>query len=227
MYSSTDNANDADVELSIDNDGDGTTDEVLKAGKNTETVYEPPEIDGPDEIIETEESDSDSLPLILIIIGAIVLLIVVVIIIVVASKSKKKKPEDDAETPTVYPEDYPEAETPVVAEAPARDANTGSITILTGSMEGTSIPIQDGEMVTLGKDKKLARLAFSGDYNHVSRVHCTVTFSARHRKYYVTDCSSNGTYRENRARLEKGKRTAVEPNSVILLADERCSVRLK
>jgi predicted RNA-binding Zn-ribbon protein involved in translation (DUF1610 family) len=114
-----------------------------------------------------------------------------------------------------------------IAKAPHYEVSVGTITILTGSMKGASLSIKDGETINLGKDKNLAHFIFPGDYNLVSRIHCTVTFSARHKKYYVTDCSSNGTYRENRVKLEKGKRTAVEPNSVILLADEWCSVLLK
>lgn len=103
--------------------------------------------------------------------------------------------------------------------------NSGTISVLTGSMNGFSIPIKDGETLYLGKDQKVANLVFTGDYKNVSRLHCSVTYDAKTSKYYVVDSSSNGTF-VGKKRLIKGKRTPVESNTIIALANEDCSVLL-
>ncbi len=103
---------------------------------------------------------------------------------------------------------------------------SGVIQITNGSMNGFSVPIKDGEVLYLGKDPNVANIVFTSDYKNVSRVHCSVTFDAKTGKYYVTDCSSNGTYFISRKRLIKGKRTPVNINTVLLLANDECTILL-
>ena len=67
---------------------------------------------------------------------------------------------------------------------------------------------------------------FVEDYSKVSRLHCTVSYSEKSEKYFVTDCSSNGTFYENNTRLAKGVRTPVEPGTTLLLANENCKIKL-
>ena len=88
------------------------------------------------------------------------------------------------------------------------------------------ISLTDGATVNLGKDPKIAHLVLSRDYSKVSRMHCTVNYSEKSGKYFVTDCSSNGTYLKNKHRLPKGVRTPVLPGTLLLLADNDCKVEL-
>lgn len=106
------------------------------------------------------------------------------------------------------------------------ERTAGVIQITGGSLDGLAVPVKDGETLYLGKDPKAANIVFTNDYLRVSRLHCAVTYSAKANKYYVVDSSANGTYFTNKTRLEKGKRTPVEANTVLLLADEACTIWL-
>lgn len=103
---------------------------------------------------------------------------------------------------------------------------SGIIQITNGSMRGFAVPIRDKETLYLGKDAKICNVVFTNDYTSVSRMHCSVTFDDANNKYYVVDNSSNGTYLIGKKRLVKGKRTAVNVNTVLLLANEQCTVLL-
>lgn len=102
-----------------------------------------------------------------------------------------------------------------------------TIVILSGSMKGTSIPIKDKETLNLGKDSNVAHIVFADDYKMVSRLHCTISYDAKLNKYFVTDCSTNGTFKSDGEKLGKGRRVTIGPNSTLLLANEYCSILLK
>lgn len=106
------------------------------------------------------------------------------------------------------------------------EQKTGSIQIISGSMNGFAAPIRDGETLCLGKDPKFANIVFAGNYEKVSRMHCTITYDAAKKQYYVVDCSSNGTFLAGKVRMEKGKRTVVTPKTVITLANGNCTILL-
>lgn len=106
------------------------------------------------------------------------------------------------------------------------EQRTGSIQVISGSMNGFAAPIRDGETLCLGKDPKLANIVFTGNYEKVSRMHCTITYDAAKKHYYVVDCSSNGTFLAGKVRLEKGKRKLMLPKTVLTLADDSCVILL-
>lgn len=213
--------NTATVCLEIDSDGDGVIDSVWEAKqKSTGTVTsnsaeptEPSEASPPQ---QEPEKNNDSSTLIIVLVVICVLLMGAVTIIIVATKSKYSSNSD--EIPIKEPDIEGKDEVPTYSSA---------ISILTGSQKGTIVPIKDGETFTLGKDPKTAQIVFANDYNKVSRIHCTITYNQEQNKYFVTDCSSNGTYSDNNVEFEKSKRIAVAPNSVIVLADKNCMVLLK
>ena len=105
-------------------------------------------------------------------------------------------------------------------------SNAGSITVVSGSMAGSEIAVKHGETLIIGKDKNIANLVLSEDYQHVSRVHCTVSFDLPSDKYFVTDSSSNGTYYSSGIRMVKGSRTPVKRGTVIKLGDDNCKIKL-
>jgi len=100
------------------------------------------------------------------------------------------------------------------------------IKVLTGSFKGTTVPAADGETIYVGKDA-LSHIRFPGDYAHVSRTHCTITYNRQSNMYYVTDSSRNGTYTNGGFRLEKGRTVPIPPNTTLMLADKDCSILLE
>ena len=107
------------------------------------------------------------------------------------------------------------------------DLNKRSVTILTGTMAGQRVYVKDDEVVILGKDPRSAQFVFSSSYNKVSRIHCTIAYSAQGKSFIVTDVSSNGTYFPDGTRLAKGVQTNVPHGSMLLLADDKCKIQLK
>ena len=243
MYMSTDNSVGANVDLKIDMSGDGGLEEVMSAGKNTEILYTPGIIIGYDPSSGMNSNASTAIAITVVL--AIILTAVIIIVAVHSANSKKQRQPSaymrsgQSRSRGPYPY-YPEqdytsratqaqfaADTPASLRAGAQAyGQGGSISILSGPYKGMTIPIKDGEVLNFGKDPKMTHVVFSDDYTLVSRLHCIVSYSAQSEEFYVTDCSSNGTFRSNRIRLEKGKRIPIEPGTVIFLADEQCSVLL-
>lgn len=234
INSTTNNTNE--VTLNIDEDGDGEVDSIwtaLSKSKGTITYEKnPPEPEIPTEV-ETPVVEKEELPGWVIALIAVLSIFVLggcVIIVVFATRKTKADDveENDNEQIDIIsssaskenekPKDYP------VTDDIARVS--GVIQVTNGSMNGFTIPVKDGEVLYLGKDAKIANLVFTNDYKNVSRIHCSVTFDAKTGKYYVTDCSSNGTYFISRKRLIKGKRTPVNINTVLLLANDECTILL-
>lgn len=103
---------------------------------------------------------------------------------------------------------------------------TGGLCILSGSMKDAALNMTDGQSVIIGKDPNLANLILDASYSMVSRVHCTVTYVAKVDKYFVTDCSTNGTYYGNGIRFVRNARTPVAKGSIIKLANDNCLIKL-
>lgn len=283
IKSTTDNQ-DKDVELTVDQDGDGETDFVWTALQNSiaELTYEKnptpqPEPEPEPEPVPVPQPKPDTSSVNVTVIATTVLafvlisgiMVAVVLIATVEKKPRedvhivvKQKVSDNNSTDDNMPKSiwikcskcgllhevhsYKEAEnvvcpkckTPlgkVDAQQPTTntkitektDGSTGIIQVSSGTMQGVSITIKDGETIYLGKDKKYASIVFGAEYKNVSRIHCSVTFDAKANKYYVTDSSLNGTYFATKQRLEKGKRTPVNVNTVLLLANENCTIVLR
>ena len=114
-----------------------------------------------------------------------------------------------------------------VAGAPASQGTVaGAITVQSGSMKGATIPVADGETISLGKDPNTVNFIFPPDYKNVSRMHLEVTFNAAANKYTVVDHSTNGTLLIGGQRLVKDQPTAIDRNTVLLLANDECTVLL-
>lgn len=103
---------------------------------------------------------------------------------------------------------------------------TNGIQILTGKMQGKQLALTDGKAYTIGKDAGIVDICLDTSCKMVSRVHCTVTYDAKFNKYFVTDCSSNGTFFANGTRLAKNARTPVPKGTILRLADDNCRIKL-
>ncbi|RKI41132.1 FHA domain-containing protein [bacterium D16-51] len=82
---------------------------------------------------------------------------------------------------------------------------------------------QDEEMV-LGRDGKQSQIVLSD--STVSRKHCGIRFDGERQCYYVCDFSSNGTFAGGRQKLEKNKWVRIERDTLIQLANDKCSFML-
>lgn len=161
---------------------------------------------------------------IIILIAGVLLVSVITTAIIVALRSKKKKDADEFEIPVI---DNSEISEQKETEKEDTKVILNEIQVITGSMEGRQFELEDGKTYTIGKDASLANILFDASYNMVSRVHCTVTYNAKFDKYFVIDCSSNGTYFENGTRLAKNARTPVTRGTILKLADDMCKILLK
>ncbi|MGN0449508.1 MAG: S8 family serine peptidase [Ruminococcus sp.] len=239
INSSTENS--TTVNLNIDNDGDGKVDVVWEAGNkgegritvdNTETTAPetteaPSTVEVTEPVKETENDDGGTMLIIIISVCSLLALGLIVLIVVLVNVKNKEK-YDSAEIPIVQSERAVTEDRKVEDEKQEKEAekSDAAIEILTGSMAGMKIPLSDGEILTLGKNPSVCQVVFTSDYTGVSRLHCTVSYSSSSKKFFVTDCSSNGTYFVSKRRLEKGKRTPVNSGEIIYLCDEKCTIRL-
>ncbi len=284
IRSNTDNQN-KDIELNVDQDGDGETDLIWTALENsvaqltyeknpapTESEPEPESKPEPEPQPESKPQSTANITVIATTVLAFILISGIMVAVVLIATVERKPREDmditinrnninnktneGAQNSVWYKcakcglsfEVHgkqsadnivcPKCKTPVDKNATSNmntgtkitektDGNTGVIQVTTGSMQGVSVVVKDGETVYLGKDSKYSSIAFNSEYKNVSRIHCSVTFDAKANKYYVTDSSLNGTYFVTKQRLEKGKRTPVNINTVLLLANEKCTIILR
>lgn len=176
---------------------------------------------------DTSKSDNCLWIIIIVVVVLLVLAAVIALFILLGGKKQPVENNDYLGVPVI-----PDVKDEVVEVKENRKAVEevrfdGEISITSGSMNGFTVPIKDGETLYLGKDATVSNIVFTKDYPNVSRMHCSVTFDAKTNKYYVIDSSSNGTYLANRQRLIKGKRTPVGKNTVLLLANDECTVWLK
>lgn len=160
---------------------------------------------------------------IIILIAGILLVSAITAVIIVAFRSKKKKNVDEIEIPVIDNDESVEKKENIVED---NKIILNGIQVLTGNMEGHQFELEDGKIYTIGKDASLANILLDSSYNMVSRVHCTVSYNAKFDKYFIIDCSSNGTYFENGTHLAKNTRTPVARGTVLKLADDNCRIKL-
>ncbi len=216
ITSSTDRTNA--VSLNIDADGDGVTDDIWRAQKNElgRSENDSESISMPKNALPntpTQSGDISAWQIALIVVCVILFVAVLTLVIVLAARPKKTS---SVQLPIAPQPKHGEEENPPAAK----------IKILSGSMEGMSFPIQDGEILYLGKDPQRTNIVFASDYEKISRSHCAVEYNEKMQKFYVVDSSANGTYFENHRRFQEGKRTPVAIGTVILLADEQGKIQL-
>lgn len=205
IWTNTDNT--VDIALHIDADGDGQEDSVWVAGKNG---------------IGAKEKEQSPWIIVLCIVAAVVV-IGGVIVILGTRKGRVSKHTTIPEPQVVKPFDGP-SETPRMAEAPTEPVR-GCIRFLNGELSDCSVTICNGETFAVGKDPALAQIVIPRSYTYVSRMHCIISFAEN--QYYVIDCSRNGTCRRNHAKLEKGARIPISRNTVLMLGNEECLLRLE
>lgn len=233
------------MDLNIDENGDGVIDSIWSAAENKlgsitfkkesevvkedEKVTKEPTKDPIEETKQKEKGfDTETWNIALILLGVLCFVVMIVVIVLVCIP---KQNTWDKQVDIIEPEiGKAQCEVDVNVEKTTEDNELvfePSISILSGPLAGAEIPIYDKEVIYIGKDPRKANIVFSGDYPNISRLHCSIMYDVKYRKYFVTDCSSNGTYYSNGCKLEKGKRTMVDPGTIIILANETAKIILR
>jgi len=114
-----------------------------------------------------------------------------------------------------------ETETTVVKGDPSKSG----IMCLAGEYQGVSVPMEDGAVITIGRDASCCNLVISG--SKISRKHCQISYDKARNKYMVTDFSTNGTYIKDGTRLVKERSMELAPGTVLTLGNEANSFRLQ
>jgi serine/threonine protein kinase len=92
-----------------------------------------------------------------------------------------------------------------------------NIGIMVNNSVQKKISIKPDVIYTIGRSVKSCSVVIGGDSN-ISRVHCTIKFDSKTKKFIVEDCSSNGTFFANGNRLVKNNRYQVAVGNKIFLA---------
>ena len=112
---------------------------------------------------------------------------------------------------------------PPVPPIPSKRA---TIIGISGQYEGAVFDISRGDEIAMGRSAKECHIVFDQFQEEVSRIHCKIRYDLNTEDFYITDCSSLGTYMEDGTRLENGVTKRVGRGTVIYLATKRNKFRL-
>lgn len=231
-----------DMDLNIDENGDGEVDIIWSAQKNgsgeitfdnteepVQEVVEKEPIKEPQEPMK-KETGLEAWHVAAIITAVLSVCGLIVILIVVLGKGKEEADSvpisDDLSD---VREDKQDEEGQGESRTEDKEGfSQAAVIVLSGPLAGAEIPLRDHEVIYIGKDAQKANVLFTGDFLSVSRLHCSVTYEDKFKKYFVTDCSKNGTFNaRTKERFIKGKRTPVCAGTILLLGNDKASIQLK
>ena len=95
------------------------------------------------------------------------------------------------------------------------------ITGISGKYAGAAFDISDGMPVVFGRSASEANIVFDKFETDISRKHCFVCYDMGLQKFIVTDCSTNGTFREDGSMLPPNQPVNMEFGSLIYLGKNR------
>ena len=101
----------------------------------------------------------------------------------------------------------------------------GALVGIKGDYLGATIPIADGENVTIGRNPAQSQVVI--DNQAVSRLHCHVTYFADQGTYGVTDVSKFGVFDSRGNRLNQGQMTYLQPGDEIHIGKSHNVFRLQ
>ena len=108
-------------------------------------------------------------------------------------------------------------QTTVLSQTP--DRGTGIFTGTGGSLAGQAYFLADGEVYNVGRDSAQCGIGISDNNISVSRVHCSIRYSAADDGFYITDMSSNGTF-VNGEKILREQMQFVQRGAVVALGDK-------
>ena len=104
------------------------------------------------------------------------------------------------------------------------DAKYGIVVGIRGARQNDTFRLYQDEEMIIGRDRKQSQVVLND--STISRKHCGIRFDGKEQCYYVCDFSSNGTFVGGRQKLENNKWSRVERDTLIQLANDKCSFML-
>lgn len=92
--------------------------------------------------------------------------------------------------------------------AMSQDHASGAMICIRGDAIGSMVSLQSDRKVVVGRDPSVCNLVISNP--KVSRKHLEIMYIGALNKYRVVDCSSNGTFLQNRYRLDRNQEYYLE-----------------
>ena len=109
---------------------------------------------------------------------------------------------------------------------PPQKKLVGKIYIVDGSKSGSSITVQDGQTIKIGRSMQSSDFVL--DYiSEISRIHCTVNFNSKERLFYLTDLSTNGTFFDTNERLFVNRTYRIASGQRFFLVRRDCMMMVK
>ena len=105
-----------------------------------------------------------------------------------------------------------------------RGTEQGCVTGISGEYKGTSLPIEDGQELILGKDPAVCNVVLTEHLDFISHKHCSIRYMAASNTYTLMDYSKNGVFDEQGNPLHSNMQ--LYPGSVIMLANQDNMFRL-
>ena len=145
------------------------------------------------------------------------------------SKCYNREYADRGEFPPMNQIDYNQSSleevTVLSKKPPMADIKNGTVACLKGCMQGAEFPMNDGEIIMLGRDSAVCNIILTD--RDISRRHCTIQFDGRDNCYYVTDYSSLGVRLNGTMPLKKNAAVSCPRGSRIVLGNGNNEFLLK
>ncbi len=104
---------------------------------------------------------------------------------------------------------------------PFVEGNHGTIIGIKGILQNVSFRIYPGEEVVIGRDSNRCQIIIKD--KQISRVHCGLSYDTSEQCYYLIDYSTNGTFVENKGRIDANKWQKLSRDTRVYLAYEDCA----
>lgn len=228
INTNTDNTGDA-VTLNIDEDGDGEVDLIYSAEPNSSATItfgeqQEPVTEPDSEPVTDADTDDGSWKIVMVSLLVVMVIVAVVLIVVFLTVSGNKKKNRSYDIPVREPLN-------------SSQANSGKLTVVSGSMNSKEFSLEPGKKYIIGKDSSKAQIVLTGDYGKVSRQHCAVSYDDQTQMYSVVDMSLNGTYyidgkttplnsSPSKQKLNKNISVELQSGCILVLGDEDCEIAL-
>ncbi|MDR1192898.1 MAG: FHA domain-containing protein [Peptococcaceae bacterium] len=96
--------------------------------------------------------------------------------------------------------------------------------VVSGGFQGNKWAVPKNMEIVIGRSAEFSNIVL-GDTN-ISRKHCSIRYDERERCFFVTDCSSNGTFDPAGRRYEKGVPQAVRPGGQFYLQGKNLMIKV-
>lgn len=100
-----------------------------------------------------------------------------------------------------------------------------NVKCVSGANKGVSVNFYPGNVISVGRIRESNNLVPSSEMI-ISKQHCLIEYSQDINAFWVTDLSTNGTFRQNGVRLKRNQKERIEPGSILFLSREYIIIQL-